>query len=244
MKGGSVKKARSKPVRYLRNGIECFLDPCRGYLVAATPEECVRQETIQWLQTSLKIPLSNIRSEYDHLSDGGRGRSDILVRASADEGEGQALLVVECKKPGFYLEEKVRQQAIGYANQVGARFGILTNGDVRLALARKGSSWREIDRCLTWRQMLTGSKIPWSSPEVYSRFPFEMYAERHPLKKLIEEYDLGCWVGEDSTWIVQQFALNILGLLVHDSSGPSLPLSDDRITIVDDLNLHGPWPWP
>src|SRR5437016_5841986 len=48
---------------YNRDGLMCFVDRSRGYLVQATPEEVVRQATLDWLIDELNIPAKLVRSE-------------------------------------------------------------------------------------------------------------------------------------------------------------------------------------
>lgn len=45
--------------KFQRDG-DCIYDPIRCFLLAATPEECVRQKTIVFLQQELGIPVNRI----------------------------------------------------------------------------------------------------------------------------------------------------------------------------------------
>ena len=45
--------------KFQRDG-DCIYDSIRSFLLAATPEECVRQKTIVYLQQQLGIPVNRI----------------------------------------------------------------------------------------------------------------------------------------------------------------------------------------
>ena len=45
--------------KFERDG-DCIYDPIRSFLLAATPEECIRQKTIIYLQRDLGIPVNRI----------------------------------------------------------------------------------------------------------------------------------------------------------------------------------------
>ena len=58
-----------------------YFDPVRKYFVPKTPEEEVRQKTIEFLETQLGVPLNRMRVEeaMAHTKRGARGRADIVV---------------------------------------------------------------------------------------------------------------------------------------------------------------------
>ena len=56
-----------------------YFDPVRKYFVPKTPEEEVRQKTIEFLTTHLGVPLNRLRVEeaMTHVKKGAKGRADI-----------------------------------------------------------------------------------------------------------------------------------------------------------------------
>mgnify|MGYP001780750383 FL=1 len=112
-----------------RPGRKSFADPVRNIFVQCTPEEEVRQKTIQFLNSELGVPLERIKVEESmaHVKRGARGRADIVVYR--DDKKKEALLVIECKSPevdvSCYI---VREQSERYQKILGADYCMLING--------------------------------------------------------------------------------------------------------------------
>lgn len=84
----------------------------RGRLVAATPEEGVRQRLIQKMTSELGYPKSLISVEKKV----GSRRFDLVCYTQA----GLPLLLVECK--AVELSEAAQNQALGYNDVIQAPF--------------------------------------------------------------------------------------------------------------------------
>lgn len=107
-------------------------DPIRGKDVPDTPEERVRQATIQFLLNEIKVPAHLITVEFglcaiDPKTD---DRVDIIV---SNFREGATLdkpwLLVECKAPGEYTWEALQVQLNRYLKVLTPKFVMLALGD-------------------------------------------------------------------------------------------------------------------
>ena len=111
---------------------ETLYDPIRKKDVPATPEEHVRQATIQFLLDVVKVPAHLITVEFglcaiDPTTD---DRVDIIV---SNFREGAALdkpwLLVECKAPGEYTWESLQVQLNRYLKVLTPKYVMLALGD-------------------------------------------------------------------------------------------------------------------
>ncbi len=107
-------------------------DPIRGKDVPDTPEERVRQATVQFLLNEIKVPAHLITVEFglcaiDPKTD---DRVDIIV---CNFREGATLdkpwLLVECKAPGEYTWEALQVQLNRYLKVLTPKFVMLALGD-------------------------------------------------------------------------------------------------------------------
>lgn len=118
--------------RYTKGARDCFRDPCRDFLVIATPEEVVRQDAIRTLIDDYGYPADCLGTEVKIAR--GRAdlkRSDIVVygrRAGELEDERSPLIVVECKRPEVSISQEVLEQGLYYARKLNAPYLVLTNG--------------------------------------------------------------------------------------------------------------------
>lgn len=107
-------------------------DPIRGKDVPDTPEERVRQATVQFLLNEVKVPAHLITVEFglcaiDPKTD---DRVDIIV---SNFREGATLdkpwLLVECKAPGEYTWEALQVQLNRYLKVLTPQYVMLALGD-------------------------------------------------------------------------------------------------------------------
>lgn len=105
-------------------GRDEIFDPVRRKMVALTPEEWVRQHTIQYLSVDLGYPTSLIAVEGGLTLNELKRRFDLLVYNTT----GEPMLLVECKAPAVKITQAVFDQAARYnmAFKVGLLF--VTNG--------------------------------------------------------------------------------------------------------------------
>lgn len=107
-------------------------DPIRRKDVPDTPEERVRQATVQFLLNEIKVPAHLITVEFglcaiDPKTD---DRVDIIV---SNFREGATLdkpwLLVECKAPGEYTWEALQVQLNRYLKILTPKYVMLALGD-------------------------------------------------------------------------------------------------------------------
>lgn len=102
-------------------------DPIRRKYVALTPEERVRQQTIQYLLKRLKVPADRIGVErsLSALGDpGNRKRVDLCIFGKRDE----ILAVIECKAAAIDGWDDPFVQAIGYVEELKVRNFFVVDG--------------------------------------------------------------------------------------------------------------------
>ena len=111
---------------------ETLFDPIRKKDVPATPEEQVRQATIQFLLNEVKVPAHLIAVEFalSTIEPKTDDRVDIMVHNFRD---GAALdkpwLLVECKAPGEYTWEALQVQLNKYLRILTPKYVMLALGD-------------------------------------------------------------------------------------------------------------------
>lgn len=118
-------------------------DPIRKKDVPDTPEERVRQATIQFLLNEIKVPAHLIAVEFalatvDPKTD---DRVDILVH---NFREGAAInrpwLLVECKAPGEYTWPALQVQLNKYLQVLSPKYVMLALGDATAYFALDAES--------------------------------------------------------------------------------------------------------
>lgn len=118
-------------VREQPDGRREVLDPVRRRWVALTPEEEVRQLTIQMLNSHYGYPLELMQVEGAITLNGMTRRCDIVVYDTS----GMPQMIVECKKPEVSLTQKVCDQACRYNTVLNVPYLLLTNGHQMVMVA-------------------------------------------------------------------------------------------------------------
>ena len=106
------------------NSREYIFDVVRKKYVVNTPEEWVRQNTINFLNTKKGYPISLMSIEKSSPVNGLQKRSDIICFNK----DFQAILLVECKAPNIKLSSKALNQALIYHKVVKSKYILITNG--------------------------------------------------------------------------------------------------------------------
>lgn len=122
-------------------------DPVRRRWVALTPEEWVRQCTLQRLHDEGGYPMEVMQVEGAITLNGMTRRCDIVVYQ-----DGQPWMIVECKKSEIPLTQKVCDQACRYNTVLRVPFLLLTNGKQDVIV--------EVDFEKEWLRQLS-SLPPW-----------------------------------------------------------------------------------
>lgn len=185
------------PEVYMRRGKACYLDPIRKKLIYITPEETVRQKMISYLINELEVPMEAILVE-EHLSHyrvNSKCRADIIVHGAQDETD-YPILIVECKAPEVYLDEKAHEQVFAYCDALGANYAMVCNGYDMFCYKylEETDIYEELNVIPKYQEMLEGKAEIISRKENAERIPFERI-EQH-LKYIFGQFPED-YYGED-----------------------------------------------
>jgi hypothetical protein len=126
-------------------------DPVRKRYVALTPEEKIRQHTINFLHKFLKYPYGNMGVECGLKINEVFFRTDIVIRNRRSE----LVMIVECKQEDVSLSRNVEEQILKYFQGCPtARFLLLSNGqDIRCFSVVNGDSFVLVDKIPSWEDL-------------------------------------------------------------------------------------------
>jgi len=99
-------------------------DPIRKKFIFLTPEEWVRQNTIQYLLVEKKYPKSLTSIERVIKIKKLVKRYDVVVYNS----NGSIFLLVECKAPNVRITQETFDQIARYNSDLRAEYLMITNG--------------------------------------------------------------------------------------------------------------------
>lgn len=106
-----------------KDGTETIFDEFRKRWVTLTPEEWVRQNTLQYLTQIKQYPPSLIAIEKEIWLSDIKKRFDILVYRNS-----RPWMVIECKEMNVPISEQVLRQALQYNIALKTQFLVITNG--------------------------------------------------------------------------------------------------------------------
>lgn len=188
---------QSLPIIYRRNGKDCYLDPVRKKLIYITPEETVRQKTISYLINELKVPKDAILVEeyLSHYHIESRKRADIIVHGTED-GVDYPVLIVECKAPEVFLDEKALLQVFNYCDLLGADYAMVCNGYEMFCYKYFADKdiYEELNEIPQYKEMLNKMGEVKLYEQVPERIPFNKIEDY--LKSVFAQYPDDCY-GED-----------------------------------------------
>lgn len=101
-----------------------IFDQVRKKFLRLTPEEWVRQHTLNYLIQVLGYPLSLINVEKELLLHQTKKRYDIVVF----NPDGSIQLIVECKAPAVKINQETFDQIARYNLALEANYLMITNG--------------------------------------------------------------------------------------------------------------------
>jgi hypothetical protein len=105
------------------NKVSIF-DDIRKKFIVLTPEEWVRQHTIQFLLQEKKYPKSYLNVEKLIKINDVNKRYDIVVF----QPNGEIFLLIECKAPEVTITQNTFDQIARYNLKLNAKFLMVTNG--------------------------------------------------------------------------------------------------------------------
>lgn len=186
-----------------------YFDPVRKYFVPKTPEEEVRQKTIEFLETQLGGPLNRMRVEeaMAHVKKGARGRADIVVYR--DDEKNKPLMVIECKAPEVDIScDEVREQAERYRDILSADYIMLVNGcKLDIYKYQNGKNF-ELVEISSYKELLK------SNVSFVERIPLEPYSYEEIMSYELQDKFTQVYVGCETPKPIKSFALNFLNLIL------------------------------
>lgn len=196
--------------KFQRDG-DCIYDPIRCFLLAATPEECVRQKTIVFLQQELGIPINRIFVEESmaHTKKGARGRADIVIYR--DDECTDVLMIIECKAPHInVLGDEVFNQACGYREILNADYIMLVNGIEAIIYYYNDGAYHEVKDIPLLEELLR-KEVSFVEPE-----PFEPYKYEELMSDEFQEaFAENCDISEYTPKYIKGVALNLINLIIY-----------------------------
>lgn len=189
-----------------------YFDPVRKYFVPKTPEEEVRQKTIEFLTTHLGVPLNRLRVEeaMAHVKKGARGRADIVVYR--DDEKNKPLMVIECKAPEVDIScDEVREQAERYRDILSADYIMLVNGCKLVIYKYQNGKNFELVEISSYKELLK-SKVSF-----VERIPLEPYSYEEIMSYELQDTFTRVYIGCETPKPIKSFALNFLNLILLKS---------------------------
>ena len=189
-----------------------YFDPVRKYFVPKTPEEEVRQKTIEFLDTHLGVPLNRLRVEeaMAHVKKRARGRADIVVYR--DDEKNKPLMVIECKAPDVDVScDVVLEQAESYRKILKADYIMLVNGCNIIMYKYQDRKNLELVDISSYKALLE-SKVAFTDNIALEPYSFEEIMSYELQEKFTQVY-----VGCETPKAIKSFALNFLNLILLKS---------------------------
>ena len=219
--------------KFGRDG-DSIYDPIRSFLLVATPEECVRQKTIVYLQRDLGIPINRIFVEESmaHTKKGARGRADIVVYR--DDKCTDVLMIIECKAPHInVLGDEVFKQACGYREILNADYIMLINGIEAIVYIYNEGKYFEVKDIPSFEELLK-SKISIVETEEFEEFRYEELMSDEFKEAFAENGD----ISEYTPQYIKGFALNLINLIIYTEINNSKFL--EKIEVSEDCRVSMP----
>lgn len=219
--------------KFQRDG-DCIYDPIRCFLLAATPEECVRQKTIVFLQQELGIPVNRIFVEESmaHTKKGARGRADIVIYR--DDECTDVLMIIECKAAYInILGDEVFKQASGYREILNAEYIMLVNGIEAIIYYYNDGAYHEVKDIPLLEELLR-KEISFVEPEPFEAFRYEELMS----DEFQEAFAENCDISEYTPQYIKGFALNLINLIIYKEIKNSKFL--EKLGVSDDCRVSMP----
>ena len=196
--------------KFQRDG-DCIYDPIRCFLLAATPEECVRQKTIVFLQQELGIPINRIFVEESmaHTKKGARGRADIVIYR--DDECTDVLMIIECKAPHInVLGDEVFNHACGYREILNADYIMLVNGIEAIIYYYNDGAYHEVKDIPLLEELLR-KEVSFVEPEPFVPYKYEELMS----DEFQEAFAENCDISEYTPKYIKGVALNLINLIIY-----------------------------
>ena len=133
-----------------QNGKQYVLCAWRRRFVRLTPEELVRQTTLQLLVDEFTYPHNLIAVEVPITVVGTQKRCDAIVY----DQQMQPLMVIEFKAPYVALTQEVLDQAVVYNHEVNVPFLMLCNGTQSMVVRCQDSQHYFLDSIPLYAELI------------------------------------------------------------------------------------------
>jgi len=120
---------------------EFIFDEVRKRWVILTPEEWVRQNFLQYLVQTAKIPASLIAVEKEIKLGDLKKRFDIVVY----DRNTKPWMIIECKEMNVALDKSVLDQVLRYNITLQVPYLVITNGSFCLALSFENNAMTDLE---------------------------------------------------------------------------------------------------
>lgn len=168
----------NNPVTYIRKGKESYIDPVRQQLIYVTPEETIRQRTIQYLLQELHVPINMLTVEepLSHYGLKTRQRADIIITAVDEERNVKfPLAIIECKAPNVVIGDVEHAQGFDYADQLCCQYVSVLNGENIFSYFydETNDKYILIEQMPQYGDMLQGKYTALPAEDTYKRCPYD-----------------------------------------------------------------------
>lgn len=232
----------STPKIYRRNNKPCYFDTYRKRLIEITPEETVRQKIATYFEQNLGVPHDMLMLEVPMCwyVEKAQGRADIIIHQyNQNDNIQYPLAVIECKAPDVYITDQTFDQAIRYADCIGANYIIVTNGnEIEIGqYSEEELCYLPMERLMTYEE-LTGnlSLVQDISAEIRSRLTFDELQDKEKLQEY--NYNNIAWIfGTDTLDSLKSFVVNLYDAFMDVRH--TLPLvQKEHFEIIEDLGVR------
>lgn len=237
---GELKKI-ALPEVFVREGKSCFYDTFRKKLIEITPEETVRQRVAGFFVDKLHVPKDYLWLEVpiSYYLEGQRGRADIIIHErNQEDGLLHPLTVIECKNEDVYLTAQVVEQAIGYCDNIGAKYIVVTNGiDMEFAVYNEDTDTYDfLDKMLDYSEMVEGNfQIAEKEETFYKRFSLKELSDETLLEQFNYEEEVWCY-GDDTPSALKPYIVNLYQGLM-DEEHKLTPTKKKNYELLEDLGV-------
>ena len=215
---------------YTNGDKQYIYDPCRQRLLLQTPEEEIRQRTIQILIEEMQIPRDAISTEFPlhQIDSTSKKRADIVVWCRS-RNEEIPLLVLEIKASHIKLTNHTLEQVQSYNRILKAKYIGISNGDtIELFVEHNERLIPLTNNLYTYVELIKGEVI-YSEFRKLNRLSYDLVTYNRYIDHLVY---LG-YIGEDSLVNLLPFISELQNYILCGELQPSQQYNS---VIADDLS--------
>lgn len=225
----------SLPNRLKRNNKECIIDIFRKKIIQVTPEEIVRQKVAKYFVDILNVPINLVQTEVNLSLYGSnkKGRIDILIN-KLEDNMYYPVAVIECKSEYINLSSQTLKQASAYADEIGADYVFITNGNEILCwyYNKDKDRYEKVAHIPSYKEMLSNE----IEIEEYKPYQIERIGLEEFNSEVFEEMIEYGILGEDTPNKIKGNVINLYQCLM-DISHTFPNIQKSSFKVVEDLGL-------